>query len=213
MPRSVATGRMAGRTADVMDIVATALFGIEGAAAAAHSGLDLLGVIAVGFMVALAGGIIRDILLGDLPPAAFGSPVRIVVALAASLLTFVLLVMVDATPAALLTTLDAAGLALFAVTGAQKASGAGANLWVVAALGTITATGGGVVRDIVLNRVPLVFSQSVYATAALAGALVTGILLAHTRHPRLALVAGFCVAFRVRVLAVAFDWQLPRMRA
>jgi len=82
---------------------------------------------------------------------------------------------------------------------------------VVAALGTMTATGGGLVRDVLLNRVPFVLSQSVYGTAALAGALVTGILLRWTRARGLALLAGFAVAFLLGMLAVVFDWQLPRL--
>ncbi|MET0735834.1 MAG: trimeric intracellular cation channel family protein [Microbacterium sp.] len=208
---ATARPRMSRRLFDGIDIAATALFAVEGAAAAAHAGFDLLGVIVVGFLVALAGGIIRDILLGDLPPAAFGSPARIVVALGASLAAFLALGLVDAFPVLLLSTLDAIGLALFAVTGAQKAYEHGANLWVMTALGAVTATGGGVVRDLLLDRTPFVLSESVYGTAAIAGALATGILLTTTRRPRLALAVGFSVAFALRMLAVVFAWQLPRI--
>lgn len=202
---------LSARAFDAVDIAATALFGIEGAAAAAHAGLDLLGIVVVGFLVALAGGIIRDMLLGDLPPAAFRSPSRIIVALAASVAAFLLVGVVDVIPPFLLATLDAVGLALFAVTGAQKAYEHGCNLWVVTILGGITATGGGVLRDIILQRTPYVLSESVYGTAALAGAFATGIVLKTTRMPRLALACGFGVAFVLRMLAVIFDWQLPRL--
>lgn len=202
---------ISARLFDTLDIVATGLFAVEGAAAAAHAGLDLLGVLVVGFIVALAGGILRDVLLGDLPPAAFSSRIRIIVALGAALATFGVLAAVDEIPALVLAAADAVGLALFAVGGAEKAAARGANLWVVAALGTMTATGGGLVRDVLLNRVPFVLSQSVYGTAALAGALVTGILLRWTRARGLALLAGFAVAFLLRMLAVFFDWQLPRL--
>lgn len=202
---------LSARAFDAVDIAATALFGIEGAAAAAHAGLDLLGVVVVGFTVALAGGIIRDVLLGDLPPAAFRSPARIITALAAASAAFVLVGVVDVIPPFVLTTLDAAGLALFAVTGAQKAYEHGCNLWVVTMLGGITATGGGIVRDLILNRTPFVLSESVYGTAALAGALTTGIVLNATRRPRLALACGFAAAFVLRMLAVIFGWGLPRL--
>lgn len=202
---------LSARAFDVVDIAATALFGIEGAAAAAHAGLDLLGILVVGFIVALAGGIIRDVLLGDLPPAAFGSPSRIVAALAASVGAFLLVGVVDVIPPFLLSTLDAVGLALFAVTGAQKAYEHGCNLWVVTMLGAITATGGGVVRDLILGRTPYVLSESVYGTAAIAGALTTGLVLRFTRRPRLALSCGFAVAFVLRMLAVVFGWELPRL--
>ncbi|KJL33963.1 trimeric intracellular cation channel family protein [Microbacterium azadirachtae] len=212
-PPFAATPRPAvsARLFDTVDIVATGLFAVEGAAAAAHAGLDLLGVLVVGFIVALAGGILRDVLLGDLPPAAFSSRIRIIVALGASLGTFGVLAAIDEIPALALAAADAVGLALFAVGGAEKAAARGANLWVVAALGTMTATGGGLVRDVLLNRVPFVLSQSVYGTAALAGALTTGMLLRWTRARGLALLAGFLVAFLLRLLAFVFDWQLPRL--
>lgn len=203
--------KLGSRWFNAADIAATALFGVEGAAAATHAGLDLLGIVVVGFTVALAGGIIRDMLLGDLPPAAFRSPSRIITALAAALATFFLLGVFDVTPPFVVETLDAAGLALFAVTGAEKAYERGCNLWVITMLGTITATGGGVVRDILLNRIPVVLSESFYGSAALAGALTTGIVLQATRKPRLALACGFAVTFVLRMLGLIFDWQLPRL--
>lgn len=203
--------RLSARAFDAVDIVATALFGIEGAAAAAHAGLDLLGVLVVGFIVALCGGILRDVLLGDLPPAAFRSPSRIITALVAAAVAFVFVGVFDVIPPVLLATLDAAALALFAVTGAEKASGRGANLWVVTILAGVTATAGGVIRDLLLERTPFVLSESVYGTAALAGGLVCGVILKSTGRPRLALWSGFTVAFLVRMGAVIFGWELPRI--
>jgi len=202
---------LGARAFDVLDIAATALFGLEGAALAAHAGFDLLGVVVVGFLVALAGGVLRDVLLGDLPPAALRSPSRIVAALAAAVAAFVFIEIVDAFPVLPLQVMDAIGLALFAVTGAQKAWASGANLWVVTLLGTLAATGGGVIRDVLLARTPYVLSQSVYGSAAAAGALTTGILLATTRRPRLALAAGFAVALGLRLGAVLWGWSLPRL--
>jgi uncharacterized membrane protein YeiH len=203
--------RLGRRAFDTVDVIATATFGVEGAAAAAHAGLDLLGVLVIGFIVALAGGVTRDVLLGDLPPAAFRSPSRIVTAVVASAATFLLVGVVDVIPDLVVTTLDAIGLALFAVTGAQKAYAHGANLWIVTILGGITATGGGLIRDVILNRTPYVLSESVYGTAALAAALATGIVLATTRRPRLALWVGFAVGFTLRMLAVLLDWELPHL--
>ena len=199
------------RAFDAVDIAATALFAIEGAAAAAHAGLDALGVVVVGFIVALCGGILRDVLLGDLPPAAFRSPSRIITALIAGAAAFVFVGVFDVTPSLLISTMDAAGLALFAVTGAEKAWSRGANLWVVTILAGVTATAGGVIRDILLDRTPFVLSQSVYGTAALAGGLVCGILLTTTGNARLALWAGFAAAFVLRMGGVLFGWELPRL--
>lgn len=194
-----------------IDIAATGVFGLEGGIAAAQAGLDVLGIAVVGFVVALGGGILRDLLLGDAPPAAFRSPARIVVALLSALLAFAIALQWDAIPAAPIAVLDAVGLALFAVTGAQKAAEHGASLWVVAALGTLTATGGGVIRDVLLGRTPFVLSESVYGTAALAGALVTGVLLRFTGLRRVALLAGFLVCLLLRLAAYFLHWELPRI--
>jgi uncharacterized membrane protein YeiH len=210
--------RIAARAYLVVDLAATALFGFEGAAQGsaagatpgAATGLDLLGVTVIGFSTALVGGILRDLLLGDAPPAAFRSPSRIVAALIGSLAGFAFFVAFRSTPEASLLVLDAAALALFAVTGAEKAAGRGSNLWVVTILGAITGVGGGVVRDLLLSRVPVVLVGNVYATAAAAGALATGIALRLKVPPVGSMAIGFAVCFGLRLAAIAFNWQLPR---
>lgn len=194
-----------------VDIAATGIFAVEGAAVAAHAGLDLLGVIVVGFIVGLGGGVIRDILLGDLPPAAFRSPGRILTASGAALLTFILIEMFPGFSTTPLVVLDAVGLALFACAGAQKASEHGCNLLVVTILGAITATGGGVIRDIVLNYSPYVFTESVYGTAALLGAFVVGVTIKLSGNTKLAIALGFLACFGIRLLAIVFDLSLPRI--
>lgn len=189
---------LGARAFAALDILATGVRGVEGAALAAHAGFDLLGVLVVGFVAAVVGGILRDVLLGDLPPAALRSSSRIIVAFAASGATFVLLRLVDEVPSAVLLTLDGVGLALFAVIGAQKASAHGASLWVVVVVGVIAATGGGVVRDVLLGHTPVLLTQSVYGGAAAVGALATGILLLVTRRAHLSIVIGFVLAFALR---------------
>ncbi|BAJ75947.1 predicted membrane protein [Microbacterium testaceum StLB037] len=189
---------LGARAFAALDIVATAVRGVEGAALAAHAGFDLLGVLVVGFVAAVVGGMLRDVLLGDLPPAALRSSSRIIVAFAASGATFVLLKLVDEVPTTVLLTLDGVGLALFAVIGAQKASAHGASLWVVVVVGVVAATGGGVVRDVLLGHTPVLLTQSVYGGAAAVGALATGILLVTTRRAHLSIVVGFVLAFALR---------------
>ncbi|WP_241493698.1 trimeric intracellular cation channel family protein [Microbacterium testaceum] len=189
---------LGARAFATLDLLATAVRGVEGAALAAHAGFDLLGVLVVGFVTAVVGGILRDVLLGDLPPAALRSSSRIVVALGASVATFVLLALVDEVPSTVILTLDGVGLALFAVIGAQKASAHGASLWVVVAVGVVAATGGGVVRDVLLGHTPVLLTQSVYGGAAALGALATGILLLATRRAHLSIAVGFVLAFGLR---------------
>lgn len=196
---------LGARAFAALDIIATGVRGVEGAALAAHAGFDLLGVLVVGFVTAVVGGMLRDVLLGDLPPAALRSSSRILVALAASGAAFVLLRLVDEVPSTVLLTLDGVGLALFAVIGAQKASAHGASLWVVVVVGVVAATGGGVVRDVLLGQTPVLLTQSVYGGAAALGASATGILLVTTRRAHLSIAVGFVLAFALRETVLLLD--------
>ncbi|MEF2976051.1 trimeric intracellular cation channel family protein [Subtercola sp. YIM 133946] len=211
--RAMGPASVAGRRLySIADHAATLVFAVEGASAGVVAGLDVLGILVVGFCTALAGGILRDVLLGEAPPAAFRSPSRIVVALAGDAFTCLVAGELGSVPVGVLGAFDAAGLALFAVTGAQKALEHRSNGLVVVILGTMTAVGGGVVRDILLNRVPIVLSSDLYATAAAAGALVVYIATRARLTPVLAMTAGFVVCFVLRVLALAYGWQLPSFR-
>ena len=205
--------RPTGRALDAVDVAATFLFAVEGAMAGIQTGtVDLLGVLVVGFCTALVGGILRDTLLGDLPPAAFRSSSRILVAAAGGLVAVLAWRLVNGIPEAVLLTMDAACLSLFAVTGAAKALEHRMSWIVVLVLGTMTGVGGGVVRDLLLNRVPLVLSADVYASAALGGIGVM-LLLRRARMPLVpALWAGFVVCLALRLLAVAYGWSLAVLR-
>ncbi len=205
--------RPTGRALDAVDVAATFLFAVEGAMAGIQAGnVDLLGVLVVAFSTALVGGILRDSLLGDLPPAAFRSPVRILVALAGGLVAIVAWRAVNGIPDEVLLVLDAASLSLFAVTGAAKAIEHRMSWIVVLVLGTLTGVGGGVVRDVLLNRVPLVLSADVYASAALAGIGVMLLARAVRAPLAVALWIGFLVCLGLRLLAVAYGWSLPLPR-
>ena len=194
-----------------VDLAATFLFAVEGASVGVRAHLDLLGVLVVGFCTALVGGVLRDLLMGEAPPAAFRSPSRIILALAGGLVAFVLFATVSEVPTSVLTVLDALALGLFAATGADKARQSGANGWVVVMLGTITAVGGGVVRDVLVNTVPIVLTASIYATAAAAGALVVWIVALLRWSPIVGMMLGFAVCVVLRLIAVAFGWQLPHV--
>lgn len=200
------------RLYSVADHAATLVFAVEGASAGVLAGLDVLGVLVVAFCTALVGGILRDVLLGDVPPAAFRSPSRIVVALVGGGATCVLAAGGVHVSVGALSVVDAAGLALFAVTGAQKAIEHRSNGLVVVILGTMTAVGGGVVRDVLLNRVPMVLDNDIYATAAAAGALAVYLASRARFAPVWAMTIGFVVCFAVRLVALTYGWQLPSFR-
>lgn len=195
------------------DLVATFVFGLEGASSATNAKLDLFGVLVLGFVTALGGGIVRDLIIGDVPPAAFRDQRYPVAALAGAVVAFVVFAPLARVPSWILITLDAAGLSLFAVSGASKALLARSPGLTAAILGVVTATGGGVMRDVLLNRVPAVLRVDVYASAALLGAvlLVVGIQQGQPRGRMMLVGAGACCA--LRLLAAWQHWGLPRAGA
>lgn len=161
-------------------------------------------------MVAL-GVVVRDVVIGDVPPAAFRSTIYPVVAFAGGAAAALLYGVVREIPPLTLGSLDAAGLALFAVVGGAKAHDHGMNPLLAALLGTLSGVGGGVMRDLLLGHVPLVLNSQVYAVAALAGA-ATMVALLRLRVPRAAALGGGAVVCLVlRLLALWNGWQLPRI--
>jgi uncharacterized membrane protein YeiH len=194
-----------------IDLIGTFVFALSGAVAGVRRGLDLFGVLVVSFVAAVFGGITRDIVIGAVPPDAFQHPHYMLLAIAAGLFTFHCYPLVArfTYPVRLF---DAAGLALFAVTGTEKALNYGLDGLAAALLGMVTAIGGGVVRDILLAQVPVVLRSDIYAVAALAGALiiVAGDTLGLPEAPTA--IAGAATCFALRVLALYRGWQLPSSR-
>jgi uncharacterized membrane protein YeiH len=195
----------------VLDLVGVFVFALAGATAAVRKRLDLFGVLVLSCATALSGGILRDLLIGAVPPAAFVDWRYLAAATLAGLITFVWHDPIERlrNPVRVF---DALGLGLFAVTGTQKALAFGIQPMMAALLGMLTGIGGGVVRDLLLTRVPVVFQSDIYALAALAGALivVSGHWMAWPVVPTA--IAGALVCFALRILAMWFNWSLPSAR-
>ena len=165
------------------------------------------------FSTALAGGIIRDLLIGDVPPASLRDWRYAAIAFAGGTVAFVSYRAVQGIPPNFMMVLDAAGLSLCAVAGTEKALLHKMHPFIAVLLGTITAVGGGTLRDMFLAQVPTVLRADVYATAALAGALI---LIAARRvgiAPRMAAVLGGVACFALRVVSVFLHWNLPKFAA
>jgi uncharacterized membrane protein YeiH len=192
------------------DLAATFLFAMEGAAEAVAARLDLFGVLVIGFATAVGGGILRDVLIADQPPAALRDGRYVAAALSGGVFAFVFSQLVADIPRDVLIALDAAALSLFAVAGAAKALDFGASELTASLLGMLTGVGGGVVRDLLLNVTPRILVADIYAVAALAGAAVTAVLARDGRSRWRAMAAGFAVCFLLRELSVWQDWSLPR---
>jgi uncharacterized membrane protein YeiH len=192
----------------VLDLTGTFVFALSGALAGVRRKLDLFGVLVLSFAAANSGGITRDVLIGAVPPAAISDWRYLVVSLVAGLITFYLSPTIERLRHPVLL-FDAAGLALFAVAGAQKSLDYGLNPVMAMSLGMLTGIGGGMARDMLLAEIPTVLRSELYAVAALAGAgvVVAGHML---RLPTVPIaVAGVLLCFGLRVMAIRHGWQLP----
>ncbi len=198
------------RVVRAADLAGTAVFAVEGALAAAHAGFDLIGILVLSFVTALGGGVVRDVMLG-LRPAAIARPEYAVIVILGALAT--------ALPASVrppvsswpVTIMDAVGLSLFAVAGTEKALENAVHRLPACFLGTVGAVGGGVIRDILLNEVPHILHKDIYASAALLAAVVVVIGRWLKLGPRPVALAAGIACFGLRIGAVAYGWQLPRI--
>jgi uncharacterized membrane protein YeiH len=193
-----------------LDLTGTFAFALNGALTAVRSArLDIVGVITLGMITALGGGVLRDILLDALPPATFVDWRYLAVAAGGGLLAFLLSHRLDrlAWP---ITVLDAAGLALFAVTGASKALNLGFGVWQAVIVGAITGVGGGTIRDVLIRQVPTVLRSELYAIPALAAAGITTAAVRAGVYSLPVAVAAAAVCVAIRLLGVRFDLNAPR---
>lgn len=207
--KSAASARAANPLVTGLDIAGTIVFAIEGARAAIAGRLDLFGVLVLGFVTALGGGILRDVLLGATPPAALRDGRYPALALTGAALTFLFWKQVALVPPIGITALDAAGLALFAVAGTEKALDYKIRPVIAPFLGTLTAVGGGALRDVLLTHIPAVLRTDIYATAALAGGVVLVLARRCGLRPGGAALAGFAICFLLRLTSVMLHWHLP----
>ena len=191
-----------------LDLGGTFVFALSGAVLGLRRKLDLFGVLVLSFVASSAGGMIRDILIGSTPPAAISDWRYFAAAATAGILIFFWHAPFQKMRTAMLV-FDAAGLALFAVSGTEKALSFGLNPVMAALLGVITGIGGGIVRDLLVARTPVVLRGDVYAVAALAaaGVVVTGHLMEWPIVPTA--IAGAATCFMLRMLAIRRGWGLP----
>lgn len=192
----------------ILDLAGTFVFAISGAAIGVKHRLDVFGVGVLAFVAGNAGGVIRDLLIGAVPPAALSDWRYIVASLVAGVTTFLWYPRITRLQQVVLL-FDAAGLGLFAVSGTQKALAYGINPFVAGLLGMLTGIGGGIVRDVLVREIPVVLRADLYALAALGGAtlVIAGHLL---EWPLLAAtIGGATLCFVIRLVAIRRGWSLP----
>jgi len=190
------------------DLGGTFVFALSGATAGVKHRLDLFGVLVLSFVAGNSGGIARDVMIGAYPPAAISDWRYIAVSILAGLVTFYWYRTIDRLGSPVLV-FDAAGLALFSVSGAGKALAFHAGPVAATLLGMLTGIGGGMVRDILVGQIPTVLRTELYAIAALIGAAV--VVVGRMLHvPTFAAaIAGAILCFGLRFIAMRRGWQLP----
>ncbi len=192
-----------------VDLIGVFAFAVSGALVGVRRGLDVFGVLVLAWITGLGGGTIRDLLIGSIPPMGVSDWRMITSALVAGLVTFALHGSIDRVQRPI-RVVDAVGLAFFCVAGAQKALTFGVAPITAVIVGTVSAVGGGVLRDVLAGQVPELLRRELYALPAMLGAALT--VAAHhlyrlgpeTVWPIIGLV------FALRMAAIVFDWHAPQ---
>jgi uncharacterized membrane protein YeiH len=202
----------------VLEIIGTVAFAVSGAMVAAEKKMDIFGVIILGMTTAVGGGILRDIILGSTPPAAFCNPVYALVAILVSIIVFLPSVRRSFQKNSRLYDLgmlwmDSIGLGVFTVIGIQVAfsSEAGYNYFLAIFVGVVTGVGGGILRDLFAGDTPYIFVRHFYASASLGGALVCA-LCWQPCGGTFSMIAGAVLTVVLRLLAAHYHWSLPKAR-
>ena len=198
----------ARQTVLILDLVGTFVFALSGGAAGVRRRLDLFGVFVVSFAAGNLGGVIRDLLIGSIPPAAIRDWRYAAASLLAAMIAFLWYPTIQKLHGPI-RIFDAAGLALFAVAGTQKSLDFGLNPLIAPLMGMLTGIGGGIVRDLLVGQVPWVLRSEFYAVAALAGSII--IVIGHMLGlpPTPTAVAGAVLCFGMRFFAIRQNWDLP----
>lgn len=203
------------------EIIGTVAFASSGAMVAVRKKLDLFGIIVLGVITAVGGGMLRDLMIGNIPPNMFRNPIYVFAAFITVLILFLLF---RRRPSLLgshhlenyekiMNFLDAIGLGAFTVTGIDTGveAGYGEYHFLIIFLGVITGIGGGILRDIMAGETPFVLKKHVYACASICGACLYVFLL-HYIHSDYAMLISALLVIAIRILASHYRWNLPGIR-
>lgn len=194
-----------------IEIAGTVAFAVSGSYSAMLKRLDIFGVLIMGFVTAIGGGTIRDVMTGD-TPVAWMRDYRLLLIILATVVATILFKKYIKTLKTTLFLFDALGLGLFTIIGTQKGITAGLNPGVCVALGTITGCFGGVIRDILLNDIPLIFRKEIYATACIVGGTLY-VLLINQMDADVVKILAVIVVCAIRIIAVRYKLSLPKFYA
>ena len=192
----------------ILEIIGTIAFSVSGAVVGIKKKMDILGVVTMGIITAVGGGIIRDLLIGVVPPAAFRDPIYALIAIGVAVIAFFPFVSRKINLDHFIWILaDSIGLGAFTMIGVSTGTTFD-NIFLEVFLGVLTGVGGGVIRDICSGDIPMIFIRHFYACPCIIGAIVCAVL--NKYDPDLAMVLGFAVILILRLLAAKFKWHLPK---
>lgn len=195
----------------ILDFLGVAVFAVTGALVASRKQMDVVGFALLATVTGIGGGTLRDLIL-RIPVFWVQKPVYVGVCLAVAAIAF-FTAHIPQSRYRLLLQLDAIGLSFFCVVGAEVALAAGSGPFIAIIMGVMTATFGGIMRDILGGEVPIILRKEIYATAALVGACVFTVLAAWGGQGIAATLAGFLACFVIRAMALRRGWSLPPYRA
>lgn len=196
----------------ILDLFGTMAFAVTGAFKAIEHKADIVGIIILATITGVAGGTIRDVVLGRFPPNSIVDPAYIGITVATGIVIFFLYSHLKKHWNVFLK-FDAIGLGAFTVIGATFAYTLfGLDFWVIISAGILTAIGGGILRDVFVNQIPIVFVKELYASASFGGVLIFYFTLYFGLDLYLATIFGFTMTTGLRLVAMKYNWNLPKVK-
>jgi uncharacterized membrane protein YeiH len=196
----------------ILDLFGTMAFAVTGAFKAIEHKSDIVGIIILSTITGVAGGVLRDIIFGKFPPTVVINPLYLVVTVVTAFVIFILYPSIKI-HWNLFLKFDAIGLGVFTVIGASIAYNIfGLNFLTMAFAGVLTAVGGGILRDVFVNEVPLVFVKELYASTSFIGVVILFVMLVMGINLYSATIPSILVVTSIRLLAMKYNWSLPRAR-
>ncbi|WP_299210320.1 trimeric intracellular cation channel family protein [uncultured Dokdonia sp.] len=194
----------------LIDILGTISFAISGALTAMHKRMDAFGILIIALVTSIGGGTLRDVLIGKTPVTWMQDQVFPTVIFITAVFAVLLRSKLKYVRRSLFL-FDTIGIGLYTITGVQVSLAFGLDPLICVILGTVSACFGGVLRDILCNEIPIIFHKEIYATACIAGAVIY-LLLSKSEVPQsIAMILSGTTIIGIRILAVVFKWQLPRL--
>ena len=196
----------------VLDLFGTIAFAITGAFKAIEHNADIIGVILLAIITGVAGGTIRDVLIKDDLPNSISDPTYVTISFISAVIVFILYSRLKK-HWNLFLRFDAIGLGIFTIIGAMLAYAIfGLNFLAISVSGMLTAIGGGILRDVFVNSVPIVFVKEFYASASFIGIIVFYLILLGSDQLYLAAISGMLITIGLRLVAIKYNWNLPKIK-